>query len=342
VAGLGWFSNRLWETKSDAPQLDVLLPVLAKLVKPPSLSSESRPLHESVLFIVAPRLERSLAYVQRLHPRRKDIDPLLSTLKSHLRPRRVSSASISDLESWSRTANGGLIALLKHSMRSLTLWSTTGAHNTPPPAYSHKQILAAVQLHGASSILNVLLGEIAKPIVLSTNDAMANSGNVLLDIATALICAPVAPPVRASLSLRQALQVAYSDAYKISRDNPARAEAAVRLYRAVDAQSVHPEENDVQVAEAGDMMMQITGPEGADASGPAAGAAGEAAEVENGMGLGLDVDGLGGTGDMSGLEDVGAGVTEVDLEGMLKDVQGDGMNVDTFMAEGGAEDMFGL
>jgi hypothetical protein len=83
---------------------------------------------------------------------------------------------------------------------------------------------------GAKPTLEALLDVVVKYAV--------NNGPVeaVLDIVTAMICAPVAGDARERLSLRDALQSASSDAYALSKTDNARAELIVRLQRRVDVQ----------------------------------------------------------------------------------------------------------
>lgn len=259
VSGLGWTANRLWATQSSAPQLDYVLPLLTWLVKPFSLSSEAHALYETVLSITAFQLERGLTHAQKVHPRRRDIEMIASTLRPYLRLPRNGASSHTELETWTTTAHGGALAALRHSFHALVKWSnslTSSKQTTlnpqngtqqqqsapvPAPSYTHRLLSSVILLFGARIALQTLLKESARLIV---NNSC--SPDIPLDILTALVCAPVAPPPRSTLTLRQALELAQSESYTVhtGKDGePAdsvRAELIVRLDRRISAQTPPP------------------------------------------------------------------------------------------------------
>lgn len=283
VSGFGWAARKLWETKPSTSHLDHLLPLITCLIKPTSLSPEASTLHETVLTITACPLERALAHVQKLHPRRRDIDPLLNALRPHLHQVRSGAASHAELEAWSTAPHGGLLASLRHSFQALLSWSSASVakqedsggstRQTPSgsaPNYTHRLVLACVRTFGACTTLSVLLNEATRFITMGTYSA-----EVPLDVLTAIVCAPFASSARSTMSLRQALHVVLEDAYGYSTGkngqdiNVIKAELIVRLSRRVDAQS--PARQDTkQAAEdiaaqvaagntAGDIMMELNG-----------------------------------------------------------------------------------
>lgn len=220
--------------------MDILLPALQAIVKPPSISGDSAALHEAVLSVVSEPLIHSLVHILNLQPRRVDIEPLITTLKTHTQPRRSDASSHTDLETWSATPGGGILTTIRHTINSLVQWSHTDSLNATLPNYTHRQLLAAVQMLGAKSVLEALLDEIVKSLA-------AGPPDVLLDITTTLITAPTAadfPPTntvgplnpKPRLSLRDALSTASNDAYSLSKTNAPRAEITVRLHRRVEAQ----------------------------------------------------------------------------------------------------------
>ena len=236
ITGLGWFAQRLWETEKAGPELDILLPALQALVKPHSISGDSAALHEAVLSVVSEPLINSLVHILNLQPRRVDIEPLITTLKTHTQPRRSDASSHTDLETWSATPGGGILAAIRYTINSLVQWSQTDSLNAALPSYTHRQLVVAVQMLGAKSVLEALVDEIVK-------SQTAGSPDVLFDIITTLITAPTAadfPPThsKSRLSLRDALSTASDDAYTLSKTNASRAEIIVRLHRRVEAQLV--------------------------------------------------------------------------------------------------------
>lgn len=244
ITGLGWLANRIWETDTDASELAVLLPTLQALVKPPSISGDAAALHEAVLSIVAENLEKGLTHVQKLHPKRPEINPLLSTLKQRTQRRRGDAASHTELETWCSTSSGGILVAVRHTVRALLQWCNTESSNTAPPNYTHKQILTAHRLLGARAVLESLLDELLRD---------SNSSEVVLDIVTSLICASNSADfpatdsnnnntivyhrqARRQLSLRDALITLNENAFTLSKTDAPRAEMTVRLHRRVEAQ----------------------------------------------------------------------------------------------------------
>ncbi|MCJ1401714.1 mediator complex subunit [Xylographa trunciseda] len=230
IAGLTWMTHRLLTPASTSTtSLSILLPTLSLLVHPPSLSSDALYLHAAVLAVTALSLDKALASVSKLHPRRQDIEPLLATLKGRIRHPRNAAVSVSELESWCGTPGGSMLSALHNSIMALVNWSTTGMSNAAPPNYTHRLLLTAVTMLGAKVVLGSLLDIIVKHTPNGASD-------VVLDIVTAMICAPVANDGRERLSLRQVLQSAYNDVYTLSKHDAARAEIIVRLNRRVEVQ----------------------------------------------------------------------------------------------------------
>jgi len=101
--------------------------------------------------------------------------------------------------------------------------------NAAPPNYTHRLLLTAVTMLGSKVVLGSLLDIIVK-------HAANGAPDVVLDIVTAMICAPIANDGRERLSLRHVLQSAYNDAYTLSKHDAAKAEIIVRLGRRVEVQ----------------------------------------------------------------------------------------------------------
>ena len=323
ISGLGWFTLRLWETDIVAPQLEYLLPVLQSLIKPPSLSSDSSTLHEAILSVITKPLQRSLIYVQNLHPRRADTDPLLETLKKKVQPTRTDSASHAELESWSTTSNGGILASIRHTVQSLTLWSTSMGNldaTASPSSYTHRLVIAGSRVLGAKTVLNTLLDEILSDgntiTTLDPEGALSSpSQDLVLDIVTCLIAAPTAadpssifpllyhstassttaPPKQHQLSLPSALDLLSTEAYALSKSNLPRAETIIRLHRRVSAATVRSAANEADMA-AADVNMNVAIAENADMHMlDAAAAAGTLGNVGN-------LDGTGPLDDVSNID----------------------------------------
>lgn len=276
VTGLSFFATLLWTTKPvSSPVLDIILPCLSVLIlRPPSSSDYPVHLHEAVISTVSDPLLRSLNHVQRLYPKRTDTNSLLSALKTRLRPARTDFATKIELETWCATP-GGLIAALSHSLQQLLQWSVSPT--APLPAYDSRMFIMATSMLGAKPVLDALLNEADK--YADTHPDM------FLDVLTATICAPTAISSRRRPTLRHALHAAYVDAYELSKKDPAKAELIVRLHRRVNAhtattvtgvavedlvqavgelEGVVVSTQDLQLADAGDMLLEVGGDAGDD------------------------------------------------------------------------------
>ncbi|MCJ1414605.1 mediator complex subunit [Xylographa parallela] len=308
VAGLSWSTHRLLTpTSASTTSLSILLPTLSLLVHPPSLSSDALSLHEAVLAVTTLPLDKALVSLQKLHPKRQDIDSLLTTLKSRIRHPRNTATSASELESWCGTPGGSILSSLHNSVMALVNWSTAGVSNAAPPNYTHRLVLTAETMLGAKAVLGSLLDIILK-------HAANEAADVVLDIVTALICAPTANDGRERLSLRHVLQSAYNDAYALSKHDAARAEIIVRLNRRVQTQGGSSTSGEI------DAELDVN-------------AAMDAAVAADGNEILLDMgDGTGVTaGGQAQMVDVINAGMEMDLQ--MADVMGD---------VGGSEDFLGM
>lgn len=307
IAGLTWFTHALLNLgPTTTPSLAILLPTLSLLIHPPSLSSDALSLHEAVLAVVAGPLEHSLARIQKAQPRRQDIDRLITTMKARSRPPRCALVSASELEAWCCTPGGGILASLQNSITTLLQWSTTGVSNAGPPKYTHRLLLTAVSMLGAKVVIDSLLDAVLKHA--------GSAPDVVLDVVTAMICAPTAADRRERLSLRHALQSTYSDSYAPSKRDAARAELAVRLHHRVETQGSRT--GTAEIADELDVDAAM-----------------EAAVAVDGSGLLL------GIGDGTGVDASG--------QGAMADVLSTGMDMDLQMVDvmgdvGSAEDFLGM
>ena len=211
-------------------------------------------MHSTILCIVADPLEHALQQRRRLEPSRSDIDPIIDALKPHLFFKRNAASHRSELEAWTST-QGGLMASIRNTFQSLVLWATAPEMNMTTPPYTHRQLLCGVKILGAERILHGLVEEVK----LQTEH---NSGDLALEIATTMICAPTTadptmlpapldpsglplPLLKSRLSLLDALKLTLDDTLgRISRSDQTMtedfdlgtAETIVRLHRRVEAQ----------------------------------------------------------------------------------------------------------
>ena len=225
-------------------------------MKPPSISGESAALHEAVLSVVAEPLTLSLSHVQTLHPKRTDIEVIMATLKSHAQPRRCDASSHAELEAWCATPGGGILTAVRHTVQSMVQWCNANSVHAALPSYTHRQILSAIQILGAKSVIEGLIDEVSKQMSL-------NSLEVTFDIVTGLITAPTDMDSNAGavyqgkrqLTLRDALNGFFDDAYQISKNDASRAEIIVRLNRRVEAQLARSNQQNTIVTEAENAML---------------------------------------------------------------------------------------
>lgn len=227
-------------------------------------------MHSSVLNIIATPLEHSLRWLQRSEPTRHDVEPLSRILKPHLFFSRTTGANHTELEAWAATPGGGIAASIRYALSSLVEWSLSTS--TVPTTHSHRHLLAALRLLGASRLLSSLVAEV------TTQTATVN-GPIALDIAVAFICAPDASapdppsqllnllddpnsmhgntplPLQRRLTLRDALRTAAEEAPKTYKTDVLTAETVIRLFRRVEAQLAVPDVVDVHLAQDTQALM---------------------------------------------------------------------------------------
>ncbi|KAJ5665700.1 uncharacterized protein N7477_008148 [Penicillium maclennaniae] len=242
VVALTWLGNHIWESEIDPT---IPLQTLLSLVKPNSISGEAQAIHQTVLNITARPLEEQLKDVRTRHQSRTDIKPILDSLEPYLSFRRVGSCHRSELDNWAAQTAGGLPGSIRNTLQSLVLWSASSEITLAPQSYTHRQLLAGIRILGSARILTAILDEVKQ-------QTEAGSGDLALDIAATMICAPMAEsfavdqntchPVDSSkealprcpvLTLRDALALQHDTVPKISEKDPLRAQVVVRLWRRV-------------------------------------------------------------------------------------------------------------
>ncbi|KAJ5483869.1 Mediator of RNA polymerase II transcription subunit 5 [Penicillium diatomitis] len=255
VVALIWLGNHIWQSETEPV---ISLKTLYSLVKPTSISGEAQAIHKTVLNIIARPLEEQLKDVRTRHQARQNIDkisnikPILDALDPYLSFRRVGGCLRSELEIWAAPATGGLLGSIRGTLQSLTIWTASSDINLQPQSYTHRQLLAGINLLGTTRILNALVEEMK-------HQAQAGSGDFALDIAATMVCAPMPEsfaieqnvvhsidpakevvPRCASLTLRDALSNLHQDVPKISEKDPLTAEIIVRLWRRVSILAAPP------------------------------------------------------------------------------------------------------
>lgn len=204
-------------------------------------------MHATILYIVAQPLTACLRSIQKHNPKRNDIEPIISNLKSYVDFRRTAFNPCPELQTW-RT-QGGVRQNLKSVLQGLIIWGAGAGQQLSPPHYNPRLILIAECILGAQATLSILLEEVK-----AQTEAPNGNVAVALDIATALICAPKTEnsPIHVGwqrspvpvlvgrgtqrLNLRDALKLEFDAATDLIQKDQTMAETVVRLHRAVEAQ----------------------------------------------------------------------------------------------------------
>lgn len=285
---------------NDQPQEQkAVLRILQLLLAPSAISTEASTMLTSVMNLIAKPLEHSLRTYQPRDPTNVQVEPLLNALRDSLPlSRRTVGAEHNEMESWCSTQGGGLSAAIKNTMQGLVHWGLRP--DTMPTPYTHRQMLAGTKMLGAKHMLRVILEEV---------QTQSNEGNaaVAFDVATALLCAPdaaldaqtgmqgldeaggiSAAPERQATP-REALKEEAEAFRKVQKRNPAMAEAAVRLHRRVQEQ--------MAPSQAAMLPADLAAPldDGAGGAAHAAAAPEDAMQMD---GVGLDLMGGVGGGDL--------------------------------------------
>ena len=208
-------------------------------------------MHAAVLAAVARPLEDSLNHAQRQQPLRSDISPLLEALKPYTHRQRREATSFSELENWATTSGGGLLAALRHTMEPLIPWTSafSTSADVTPPQYTHRQLIETLKILGAKAVLQFFLDE----LMAHFDNGDLSDLDIVFDIIVTMITAPqhqssfpMATTTNISgdraysstsgqLSLRDALDMEFLGAFRLSKTNLPRATMIVRLYRRVEA-----------------------------------------------------------------------------------------------------------
>lgn len=329
IPGINWLSSHLWESPRDA---SAVLQILSALIIAPSQSSSTTSeMISTCIKVVSKDLEHSLRYIQRAEPSRQDVEPLSKAIRPHLGFERRGASDHVELEAWASTAGGGLAAAMRQTILNLVQWGLSPGMNVHPANYTHRQILISLRVLGAKRVLSIILEEVK-------TQTIAGNGSLILDIATALICAPdkssfdrsdilnTSQPPQHRATLREALKHEADNAAKLHKSTAegaaSQAENVIRLYRKVEAQLLMPQQQNLLAQAQNALVTSLD--EAMMAADVGLGGAGDALGDPGNVGMGLDplsVDvGGGGLDDdiMSGLMGDGAG-------SLFGDGMGDGM-----------------
>ena len=249
VGAIRWMTTYAWEQTHD--DLDVVLEILKLVTRAPSASGEGQAMHTTIMAIVSQPLARCLRIIRRRYPKRTDVENLITLADSHSKSTRSIFSPSPELPTW-LSATGSLKHAFQNSLQSLITWSTNVTVNPiqHPPPYNHRQLLIALQILGAKTVLHILLDEIK-----SRTTAADGTDTVALDIATSIVCAPTTtstspiainwalsptpmpPPASGGrLNLRDILKLEFNKATDFINTDTHLAEAIVRLHRLVEAQ----------------------------------------------------------------------------------------------------------
>ncbi|MCJ1311722.1 mediator complex subunit [Agyrium rufum] len=258
--GLAWFSSHMLSATSAKASinLDVLFTALTSLINPPSISQESSLLHATILSTTSPTLETALIHMQRIYPRRPDIEPLLKTIRSVSKRQRTLHVTHEEVEAWSSFSGGGLTSAVRNTVSSLINWCSTTDGSSVAPNYTHHQLLLATRLLGARTVLASLIDELIKQeeqnkaTLKGAVPTGPTSTDIALDVITTLIIAPTITDTSSTVvtnnhaddssggrrfSLRYSLSILNTEAYLLSKKFPQRSAIIVRLARHVQVAS---------------------------------------------------------------------------------------------------------
>ena len=312
IPGINWLALHLWESPRDANA--VLQILTALLVTPSQSSSPTAEMISTCMKVVSKNLEHSLRYVQRAEPSRQDVEPLSKAIRPHIGFERCGGSDHVELESWSSTAGGGLTAAIRQTILSLVQWGLNPAINVHPANYTHRQILVGLRVLGAKRLIHIILEEVKVQTI-------AGNGSLILDIATALICAPdistyegsdmlsTTQPPQHRMTLRESLKYEADKAPKLHKSTAegaaSQAENITRLYRKVEAQVLMPQQQNILAHAQNALVPSLD--EVMMVADVGLGSAGDALGDVSNVGMGMDP--LGSVDDdiMSGLMGDGAG-----------------------------------
>ncbi|KAH9883338.1 mediator complex subunit Med5 [Xylariomycetidae sp. FL2044] len=304
VNAITYMSNQLWVDRQQDQKSIIRILQLILLTK--QGSNEAQTMLSAVVNVVAKPLEYSLRSHQRQDPKSQEIEPLLHAIKDGVRlSRRTAGAGHNELESWAGTPNGGLAASIRQLIGGFVQWSHHPGINVIPTSYTHRQILAALRIMGAKRVLQVILEEVK-------HHTEAGSGSIVHDVATALICAPdvtnVPPPADMTLS--------GDPTHPPPSTDPAMADNIIRLYRRVETQLHIPQPAETMLP--GNLQLGLGGNAAtigdalaAAAQGDGSLVAGEAANMNLGLGAAGNDMGLSGSAGVDATEGLGFGDDDI-------------------------------
>lgn len=235
------FAVRLSSMAADSSQLDFLMPLLMRLVRPPKLSPDAQPLHSAVLFISAKPLFNALTQIKTLHKNRRDVPQLIDALKNLVQKPFSLGAARPILEDWCSTKDPntkevGTALALRNSFDNLNKWNAPGKAVPDRQAYNHRLTVWAPRILSTRQALDIVLDQATKA---ATNPKATDQA---LDTLTGLIAASMLTVTDQRLTLRDALHRADHDAQVRpgAKEPSARNAFVMRLKRLVDLHCAKP------------------------------------------------------------------------------------------------------
>ena len=124
------------------------------------MSGDAQTMHKTILAVVAAPLVKSLEALNKRSPNRKDVAQLLEILRPYLNSQRSARCSMTELQEWSTSVDGGIRRTVADLVGQLTMWSAQSELNPIPTNYTHRMFATAVRLLGADEVLMVVVDEI--------------------------------------------------------------------------------------------------------------------------------------------------------------------------------------
>ncbi|KAK0313445.1 hypothetical protein LTR01_001701 [Friedmanniomyces endolithicus] len=208
VGGLKWVIGRSWEDHND---VEILLQILEKLLRPSSSSAETQAMHRAVMDILRKRPEKTVAA------------GLSTLLRQYVDSTGSSTSNKAEIEKWA--AAGDMTHDMRHVVKGLISWAAN-VTPTAPPQYQHQMIVTMHDISGPRRITDALwslMRETEYPTLATA-----------LDVCTSIICAPHF----VSNTLRQQLALEVSDTESLLKMSMSQASTLVRLHLSVESQLV--------------------------------------------------------------------------------------------------------
>jgi mediator of RNA polymerase II transcription subunit 5 len=247
--GLQWLTSHLWQSTT---KVKFALSLLQSFTKPSS-STEAREIHQTILSLVGAPISLQLKAISNEDPQKQVASAIMLALEPYMSLNRNFGWTSDDLQPLT-ASSGGLVTAIGVTFHQLLDWSTSLEVNASPPKFTFKFVSAAVQVHGASKVLLILMREIKMLFGTDKFDAA-------LDMLTSIVCAP-SPGTNTSthcLSFRDALKIFHADLAKtLKAGDTILAELIVRLHQRVEASSAIVPQQEMPMDPTADMGPDLS------------------------------------------------------------------------------------